>query len=287
MNDMSYFIQVITNGLVSSGVYILISLGLALALGVLNILNIAHGQLMIFTAYLTYWAWRLYGVDPIASILFTVPIGFLLGIVLYKGSIERVLTAPHINQLLLTFGIAIILSSVMELVWTADVRFVSTSYQATSLDLGIARIGLLPLFVLFLSASVCVLLHTFLTRTKMGKAIRAVSQNPKGASILGINIKIVHMITFGVSISLASLAGVFWLLIGYVNPYVGDLLTLKAFCIVVVAGLGNIFGVVWASILLGLGESLVKGYLSSGWSDAIFFGIIIVVLIYRSLKEVG
>lgn len=95
MNDMSYFIQVITNGLVSSGVYILISLGLALALGVLNILNIAHGQLMIFTAYLTYWAWRLYGVDPIASILFTVPIGFLLGIVLYKGSIESPYSATH------------------------------------------------------------------------------------------------------------------------------------------------------------------------------------------------
>ena len=285
--DPGFFIQILVNGLVNSGIYIIVSLGLALSVGVLGILNISHGNLLIFTTYLTYWFWRLWGLDPLMSLLITVPTGFVLGALIYRGVIKQVLQAPHINQLILTFGIAVVLSSLMEFFWSSNVRFVSTEYQAVSISLGMAQIGSLSVAILLLAFTVCLILHLFLTKTDIGKSIRAVSQNPKGAALVGIDVDRIYLVSFGVSIALGSFAGVFWLLIGYITPYVGDILTLKAFSIIVVAGLGNLYGVIWASLLLGLSESFVKGYFGPGWADAVFFGIIMLVLIYRSFRTEG
>lgn len=281
---MEVFFQALVNGILRSGLYALTSVGLALSVGVLRIVNFAHGEFLMLGAYLGVFMFVFFGLDPLVSLPVAAAALFALGMLIYRYSIKFVLKAPELNQMLLTFGISVFLQNLALMLWTGDPRAISSSYRSLTLELGGISAGMGRFLTFAIAFLIITALYLLLTRTRAGKAMRAVSQSREGAGLVGIKVEKVYLYTFGLSAALAGMAGVMLSMVLYAQPSVGLEFTLKAFCIVVMAGLGNIGGVIWASLLLGVTESLVGTYLpqGSGWSDGVFFILILAVLVYRS-----
>ncbi|MDQ7828764.1 MAG: branched-chain amino acid ABC transporter permease [Armatimonadota bacterium] len=270
-------------GTLRSGLYALAAVGLALSVGVIGIVNFAHGEFLMLGAYLGYWLFASYGVDPLAAI----PLGaaglFVLGGALYRTAIRRVLRAPELNQMLLTFGIAIFLQNLAVILWSGDPRTAAIPYKASALALGPFTIGLPQVVVFVLATGLTAALYALLGRTRVGKAMRAVAQDRVGSAIIGVEVDRIYLLAFGLSVALAGTAGLMITLQLSASPYMGLLYTLKAFAIIVIAGLGNIGAVVYASLVLGLAEAFVEFYVPNGggWSEGVFFLLILLVLLVR------
>jgi len=270
-------------GVLRSGLYSLAAVGLALSVGVIGVVNFAHGEFVMLGAYLGYWLFVSYGVDPLAAI----PIGaaaiFILGAAIYRAAIQRVLRAPELNQMLLTFGISIFLQNLAIILWTGDPRVATISYKAQAVTLAGFTVGLPQLVVFVVAMALTLGLYAVLGRTRIGKAMRAVAQNRLGAGLVGIEVDRVYLLAFGLSTALAGTAGMMITLQLSVSPFIGLLYTLKAFAIIVIAGLGNINGVIYASLVLGLSETFVEFYVpqGGGWAEGVFFLLILLVLLVR------
>ncbi len=270
-------------GVLRSGLYSLTSVGLALSVGVIGIVNFAHGEFLMVGAYLGYWLFVSYGIDPLVAI----PLGalglFALGGVVYRTSIQRVLQAPELNQMLLTFGISIFLQNLAIILWTGDPRTAAISYKAKAVALGPFTVGFPQLVVFALAMALTLGLYLVLGRSRIGKAMRAVAQSRLGSSLIGIEVDRIYVLAFGLSTALAGTAGLMIALQLSASPFIGLLYTLKAFAIIVIAGLGNIHGVIYASLVLGLSEAFVEFYVpqGGGWSEGVFFVLILAVLIVR------
>ena len=276
-------VQMIIFGVLRSGLYSLTSVGLALSVGVVGIVNFAHGEFLMLGAYLAYWLFVSYGVDP----LMAMPLGalalFLVGGVVYRVAIQRVLQAPELNQMLLTFGISIFLQNLAIILWTGDPRTAAIPYKAQAVAVGPFSVGLPQLIVFVLAMALTLSLYAVLGRSRIGKAMRAVAQDRLGAGLLGIEVNRIYLLAFGLSVALAGTAGMMITLQLSTSPYIGLLYTLKAFAIIVIAGLGNINGVIYASLMLGLSEAFVEFYVpqGGGWAEGLFFVLILLVLLVR------
>ena len=286
--NLTLLLQGIVSGVLASGLYALVSVGLALAIGVIGIVNFAHGEFFMVGAFLAYQLFIGFGFDPLLSLLFVAPALFLLGAIIYQGSIRFVLRAPELNQMLLTFGIGIILQNLALLIWGGDPRSISkVPYRSIGYQLGGVSVGLVPLFSFIISLIVVGGLYLALIRTPAGRAMRAVAQNRIGASLVGLEVNRIYLFAFALSALLAGLGGVMIAVIQSPTPTVGFAFTLKAFAIVVLAGLGNIRGILWASLVVALAESLVATLVPDGDAlrNAVFFAIIFLVLILRSRRQ--
>ena len=281
---MEVFLQALVNGILRSGLYALTSVGLALSVGVLRIVNFAHGEFLMLGAYLGVFMFTFFGMDPLMSLPVAAVVLFAIGMLIYRYTIKFVLDVPELNQMLLTFGISVFIQNVALLLWSGDPRAISSSYRSLTIHLAGINAGAGRFLTFAIAFLLIIALYMVLSRTRAGKAMRAVSQSRDGASLVGIKVQKVYLYTFGLSAALAGMAGVMLSMVLYAQPTVGLEFTLKAFCIVVMAGLGNIRGVVWSSLLLGVVESLVGTYIphGSGWSDGVFFILILAVLIFRS-----
>ncbi|MGH2372406.1 MAG: branched-chain amino acid ABC transporter permease [bacterium] len=270
-------------GVLRSGLYSLASVGLALSVGVIGIVNFAHGEFLMLGAYLGYWLFASYGIDPLAAI----PIGavalFALGGAVHRLAIQRVLRAPELNQMLLTFGISIFLQNLAIILWTGDPRTAAIGYKAKAVAMGPFTVGFPQLVVFALAMALTLGLYAVLGGSRIGKAMRAVAQNRLGASLLGIEVDRIYLLAFGISTALAGTAGLMIALQLSASPFIGLLYTLKAFAIIVIAGLGNINGVIYASLVLGLSEAFVEFYVpqGGGWAEGVFFVLILGVLLVR------
>ena len=285
--DFSLVAQGLVSGVLASGLYALVSVGLALAIGVIGIVNFAHGEFFMVGAFLAYQLFVSFGFDPVVSLLFVAPILFVLGAVIYQSSIRYVLKAPELNQMLLTFGIGIILQNLALVIWGGDPRSISNvPYRSVGYQLAGVSIGVVPFASFLLSVALVGGLYYMLIRTPAGRAMRAVSQNRMGASLIGLEVNRIYLLAFALSAALAGLGGVMIAVIQSPTPTVGFAFTLKAFAIVVLAGLGNIRGILWASLLVALAESMVATLIPDGDAlrNAVFFAIIFVVLIVRSRR---
>lgn len=285
--DFSLVLQALVSGVLASGLYALVSVGLALAIGVIGIVNFAHGEFLMLGAFLTFQLFLSYGLDPSTSLFFVAPAMFLLGAVLYRGTIQYVLKAPELNQMLLTFGIAIVLQNAALLLWGGDPRTIGdVAYRALGWRVAGVSVGAVPLASFLVSTLLIIGLYVVLSRTRIGRAIRAVAQNRTGASLVGLEVNRIYLVAFALSAVLAGIAGVMIGVIQSPTPTVGFAFTLKAFAIVVLAGLGNIRGVLWASVIVAVAESLVATLMPNGDTlrNAVFFAIIFVVLIVRSRR---
>jgi len=270
-------------GVLRSGLYSLTSVGLALSVGVIGIVNFAHGEFLMLGAYLGYWLFVSYGVDPLLAIPIGAAVLFALGGVVYRVSIQRVLHAPELNQMLLTFGISIFLQNLAVILWTGDPRTAAVSYKARAIALGPFTVGFPQLVVFGLAMALTLGLYAVLGGSRIGKAMRAVAQSRLGASLLGIEVDRIYLLAFGLSTALAGTAGLMITLQLSTSPFIGLLYTLKAFSIIVIAGLGNINGVIYASLVLGLSEAFVEFYVpqGGGWAEGVFFVLILLVLMVR------
>jgi branched-chain amino acid transport system permease protein len=289
--QLELFLQTIISGVLLGGLYSLIGLGMALIMGVMKIINLAHGELMMVAMYVTFWCFTLAGIDPYLSLLLVFPLLFLLGALIQKFLIAPVMEVESIlpeNQVLLTVGIGLVLSNLALLAFTADYRSVPVSYATKAIywdiALGGQNISLsfsVPMMVAFGIALVLGgALFVFLGQTDLGRMIRATAQDRRAAELMGINTKRIWVVTFGIGAALVGAAGSLLVPVYYVFPQIGGPFTLKAFIITVLGGLGNVAGAVIGGVVLGLAESLGSVYVSLGYKDAIGFIIFVLVLIF-------
>lgn len=285
--DATLLLQGIVSGVLASGLYALVSVGLALAIGVIGIVNFAHGEFFMIGAFFAYQLAVSFGLDPIASLFVVAPALFLIGALLYQGTIRFVLQAPELNQMLLTFGIGIVLQNLALVIWGGDPRTIANvPYRAIGLQFGGISIGLVPLGSFVISVVLVGALYWALVATRTGRAMRAVAQNRIGASLVGLEVDRIYLVAFALSALLAGIGGVMIAVIQSPTPTVGFAFTLKAFAIVVLAGLGNIRGILWASLAVALAESLVATLVPNGDAlrNAVFFAVIFIVLVARSRR---
>jgi branched-chain amino acid transport system permease protein len=259
---------------------------MALILGIVGIINLAHGEFMMLGAYLAYWVSTSTGIDPLIALIPVAIAMFLMGVLTYKTTINRVLAAPELNQLILTFGIAIVLGQIVNLIATSQPRKVSLPYVSASAQVGSLSFGAYDFVFVAVAIIFLVGLLLFLRKTKMGKAAVAVGQNPQGARLVGINVERTYMIIFSIAIGMLGIMGTLFLTGHSIFPLVGGPYTMKSFCLVAMAGIGNLPGILWGSIGLGIAESFIKSFKGyGGWADIVFFAIIIIVIVARSYKR--
>jgi len=287
--DWPSLFQSIANGILIAGLYAAVTLGLTLVLGVMGIVNFAHGELVMLGAYSTFWLFTLLGIDPMLSIAMSGLILFFIGLPIYRFTIRPILKDPPLNQLLLTLGISIFLQNLAMILWKTDSRSVITSYSGMSLHLEMVHIGLTRLITFLIAVVLTVFLVFFLHKARPGRAMRAVSENNTASWLIGINVQKTYLLAFGVASGLAGASGALVSTIMYTFPMVGFKLSLKAFCILILGGLGNIPGALFGSLILGLTESFVGTYVpeGSGWAEGISFILIMVILIIKPTGLAG
>jgi branched-chain amino acid transport system permease protein len=287
--DWPSFFQSIANGVLIAGLYAAVTLGLTLVLGVMGIVNFAHGELVMLGAYNTFWFYTLLGLDPLVSLSLSGLLLFFIGIGIYRFTIRPILKDPPLNQLLLTLGLSIFFQNLAMILWKTDSRSVITSYSGMSLHLGIVHIGLTRLITFLLAVTLTILLVLFLYKARPGRAMRAVSENNTASWLIGINVQRTYLLAFGVASAIAGASGALVSTVMYTFPMVGFKLSLKAFCILVLGGLGNIPGALFGSLILGLTESFVGTYVpeGSGWAEGISFILLIIILLIKPTGLAG
>jgi branched-chain amino acid transport system permease protein len=283
--------QVLISGVLLGGLYALIGLGMSLIMGVMKIINLAHGELMMVGMYISFWAFTLGKIDPYVSLLIVFPALFVLGAMLQKWLIAPVMEAESIlpeNQVLLTVGIGLVLSNLALLAFTADYRSVPVSYASKTIywdvKAGGQTISLSFSFPMLVAFGIAIVLGAalflFLGYSDLGRMIRATAQDKRAAALMGVNTKRITYITFGLGSALVGAAGALLAPVYYLFPQIGGPFTLKAFIITVLGGLGNVAGAVLGGVVLGLAESLGSVYVSLGYKDAFGFIIFVLVLIF-------
>jgi branched-chain amino acid transport system permease protein len=259
---------------------------MALILGIVGIVNLAHGEFLMVGAYLAYFFNSTIGIGPLAAIVPVVVLMVALGIGTYRVSIRKVLAAPELNQLLLTFGISMVLSQLVNLIATSQPRSVSMNYATASATIGTTSFGVFDFIYDVLAVVILVALELFLKKTRSGKAAVAVGQNPKGARIVGINVDRTYLLVFSIAIGILGILGPIFLVRHSIFPAVGGSYTMKSFSLVAMAGIGNLGAVLWCSLALGIAEAFIKSFQGYGdWSDIVFFAMIIIVILVRARRK--
>ncbi len=284
---MIVFFQSLISGILIGGVYALIGIGLTIIFGVMRVINFAHGDILMIGMYLTYFLFTLFHIDPFVSIVITIPLMFLFGAFLQKVFINRALNALPQNQILLTIGIGLVMSNTVMLAFTSDYKILTTTYSSSSVEiLGISVSE--PLAVSFaITVAITAALYWFLYKTDMGQAIRATAQDREAAQLMGINVKRMSIIAFGIGSALAGTAGALISPTYYIFPQVGSVFTLKAFVITVLGGMGSIVGATLGGVLIGVAESVGGVYIGSGWKDVIVFVLFLLVLLFKPSGLLG
>jgi branched-chain amino acid transport system permease protein len=273
--------QACVSGILSGGVYALIALGLTLVFGVLRIINFAHGTFMMLGMYATFFLHHLAGVDPYLSVLLVGPAFFLFGIAVERLVIEPNLGGPESNQLLLTLGIALFLENAALALFSADYRSLRVPYLTRSFLLGEAVVNGPRLVALVGSVVVAAALWLFLRRTDTGRAIRAAAEEREGAMLVGIDIRRLYALAFGIGCGVVAVAGSLVAPFLYVTPDVGDVFNILAFVIVVLGGMGSFAGALAGGFVVGLAESLGAAVLPGSLKQLPIFVLFVLILLFR------
>ncbi len=278
---METLAQTLVSGVLTGALYAMIGIGLTVVFGVMRIINLAHGEMVMLGMFGAFWGQALWKLDPFLSLLLWAPLMFAAGMLLYRFLLRPIIPGGELNTLLYTAGLSLLLANLALLLWTGDYRTINLSYgQQPVRPFGISVS--VPLALAFgLALAITAALWLFLTRTNLGRAVRAVSQNGEAAVLMGIDVERVATVTFGLGTALAGAAGVLLAPSLYLYPTVGELLIVKCFVIVVLGGLGSVPGAIAGGILLGVVESAGAVYVSSTYKDGIGFVLFLAVLLYR------
>ncbi len=280
---MDVFLQTLVAGFLKGGLYALIGLGMTLIMGVMGIINLAHGQLMMVAMYLTYVLFQFLGIDPYTSLIISMPSLFLVGVGIQRFLLNPLMKVDSIlpeNQVLMTVGIGMVLTEVARFIFTSNYLSVKTSYSTAAIFLGGISFSV-ALSVAFVFACLLTgILFWFLIKTDMGRSIRAVSQDAEAAQLMGVDSERVKVLTMGIGASLVAAAGTLLLPIYYLFPDIGGPFTRKAFVITILGGLGSTVGAIFGGVTLGLAESFGSTYIGMDYEDMIGLVIFILVLLF-------
>lgn len=274
-------IQTLISGLLLGGIYSLISMGLNLILGVVRIVNFAHGEFLMIAMYISFVFYSMMGLDPYVSGVLVIACLFLIGVVTQRVLIEPILDTPPTTKIFVTLGLSIALQNLALMTMGANHMSVRTSYQSSVINIGELAISVPRLIAFIIAITVAVLLYLFLQKTMTGKAVRAVAMQRQAAHLMGINVKKIYLLAFGMGVGLVGLAGSMLMPIYSVYPTLGTSFVLIAFVVCVLGGLGSMFGAFFGGLMIGLVEALSGVLLDTGLKEAVYFGIFILVLLLR------
>ncbi|MEO8975648.1 MAG: branched-chain amino acid ABC transporter permease [Casimicrobiaceae bacterium] len=284
---MSLLWQVLVNGILLGGLYALMALGLALVWGVLNIVNLAHGAFIMLGAYVCYYLFTGFGIDPFAALPLTAIAMFAFGYVIQRYLLNLIIRAPMFNTLLITFGIDVVLTFLAQIFFSADFRTINPTYAGDNFALFGATVPIVRLLAFAVAVGLTLILWVFLSRARLGRAIRATAQNLVAARLYGVEPRRIYALTFALGAGLAGAAGGLYGVVSQVNPYIGASLTAKSFAIAIIGGLESPLGVLVGGLFLGIVESLTSLYIGPTYTDVASFGILVLVLIVRPTGLLG
>ena len=274
--------QILINGLLNGFVYALVAVGLSLTWGVMDIVNFAHGEFLLWGMYAAFWIWTLVGLDPLVSLPIVVVLIFALGVLTYLIVIRRVLKVSGLTALLATFGLSMVLKNLTQFFWTANYRNITTplvgnkSFKILNMyirqDYVVAAVGALLLTILVMA---------FMNKTKTGVAIKATSMNKQAAQLMGIDTNRIYAITFGLSGACVGAAAALMASFTPIYPEACALYSTLAFVIVALGGFGNIKGALYAGLIIGVAESLGGYMIGTSYKYLVVFLIYLVVIQIR------
>jgi len=274
-------VEPLVHGLTLGSLYAMVATGLALMFGVVRLINFAHGEFYMLGGYAFWYAYGELGLPyPVAALVATAAMG-AFGLVYERSVIRTILPRTWHVQLIATLATSITLTNLAILVFGTQPKEVPTTLSSAILEVGGVRMAWQRLVVLVAAVVIFAGLEWFVTRAKLGKAMRAMSQNREACAVVGVDVQRVALATFGLSAALAGGAAALVSPLFNIFPDVGALLTLKAFAAVIVGGLGFVKGAIAAAFLIGVAESLAAGYLSYAYKDAIAFVVMVAVLLVR------
>jgi branched-chain amino acid transport system permease protein len=275
-------IQVMIWGLYAGCIYILLATGLNLIFGVMKVVNFAHGELLMLGAYVTFTFYAISGFNPYVLLAASVPVLVVVGVIIERTCFRPILGTSKLNEIFISIGLIYIIQNAAAMIWSDEWRIIPSPYEHITIKLLGVNMPLDYLIIIITTIAILIILFLFLQRTRLGKAMRATSQNRKGAMLMGINVEKMDMLSFGIGAGLAGAAGTLWVVSGQVfNPYIGSIPAVKAFAIVIIGGLGSIPGAIIGGLIYGIAENFAIITLGGAWKDAISFIILILVLIVK------
>jgi branched-chain amino acid transport system permease protein len=278
---MEIFIQLVINGLLLGGAYTIISIGLTLIFGVVRVVNFAHGEFLMVGMYLVYLLAKHFGLHPYVS---AVPVAlalFIIGAGMQRFIIQPLLEAEAHIQIFASVGISTVLLNLALVLFAADVRSTDVVVGNSMLQVGSYSIVTGQLYTLVVALLLVGALQLFLTRTFTGRAFRAVAQHRYAAALMGVNVKRTYVLAFGLGASLVGVAAGLLSVQYPVFPTVGQYFVLTAFVIVVLGGLGSLFGALMGSMFIGLVDNLAGYYIAPDLKEVVYFGIFLLILVFR------
>ncbi len=284
---MDIILQLVLEALLLGSFYAFMSAGFSLTWGVLNIINLAYGSLVVVGSYTSYMLLNSLGLDPILSLPLVFSLGFLVGLLLQKTLINRLMTFEPFMVLILTFGIDVVISHSLNLIFKADIRSIDVSYAEDSFLVGMLIISKVKVLVFLISLLLSLMLFLFLKFTWTGKAVRAVALDREGAELVGIDPSKIFLISTGIGTGIAfSAGGLYGILQGF-TPFDGGVLTIKAFLVSILGGLGRVESALVGGLMLALLEIFVGFYVGESWKLFASLLLIVLVLLFRPRGLMG
>ncbi len=284
---MTEFLQALILGLLIGGVYALLASGLTLIFGVMDVINVAQGALIILSAFITWALWRETGLDPLLGLLVTTPAMFAIGFLLYETSVRWISGKPASASVLLTFGIALVIEGVIGLTWSTTLHAATPSYFDESFTAGDFYFPKTQVYGCAIGVGVLAVLYVVLTRTWLGRAIRAVSENVSSARLVGVNPRRVAAFTFAIGVATTGAGGSIAAVLYPFLPGSHYAWISRVLGIIVLGGMGSLPGAVIGALALGVAETMTATYISPRWATMVPYAVIMVVLLARPQGIMG
>ena len=285
---MIKLIQTLISGLSLGSIYALIALGYTMVYGIAKMLNFAHGDVIMIGAYAGIVAVAQLGLPPVIAVVLSIVICTVLGMTIEKLAYKPLRAAPPLSVLITAIGVSYFLQNIALLIFGSQQKAYPTVVTLPSFRLGGVTIDGITILTLAITAVIMVVLTLFINKSKLGKAMRAVSEDKAAASLMGISVNRTITLTFAIGSALAAFASIFYgMTYVYIKPTTGAMPGIKAFTAAVFGGIGSIPGAMLGGILLGVIEQMSKTYISTLWADAIVFGVLVLVLVLKPTGLLG
>ncbi len=281
MVGLDYVANAVVSGILIGSVYSLVGMGLALIWGIMDVINFAQGDYMMLGAFVTYWAFTLAGVDPLLSVPLSFLVTFALGVLTQRVVIERVLDAPMVSQITATFAVLLMIRYGAEAAFGPYTKRIYVPYADVIFRFGTISLQLPRLIAFFVSLGVAVAFYVFLKTTYTGVALRAVSQNRMAAYLMGINVRKMYWIAFGIGVGISAVGGTLVATFLPIHPEMGGFYALIAFIVVVFGGFGSVFGAYISGIIIGVTESVSALFISPSLKDVVAFLLFIAIILVK------